>query len=263
MKIKQFIFFSICVLMCVALVGCASTKSHKPSTPSKIPTTTTIPPPAIPGAQKPYQVNGVWYQPMANAHEFEEKGLASWYGEPFHGRKTSSGEVYNMYGLSAAHKTLPLGISVQVTNLLNGKSIAITVNDRGPFVEGRILDLSYGAAKELDCIGQGVVPVKIVALGVVQKDPKHPGDMVMNQNIDFTKGNFTFQVGAFSNKDTAEQLKNKLAQTHSNAHISPVETPAGMLYRVRVGQCSDLNQVVQQETALRNEGYHEIFIVAE
>lgn len=259
MKIKQIGGMLFCLTLCFFLSGCATTKNYQP----KPTTSSSTPPPAIPGAQKPYQVYGEWYQPMAEASGFKEEGLASWYGEQFHGKKTSSGAAYDMYGLSAAHKTLPLGTTLEVTNMLNGKTICVVVNDRGPFSKGRILDLSYGAAQQLECVGQGVVPVKIAALST-EKEPTPPGGIVLIQNPnDFSKGVYTFQIGAFSNKEKAEQLQQQLAQTHTNVHISPIDTSTGTLYRVRVGKCTDLTQIAQQEAALKKEGFEQIYLVTE
>jgi rare lipoprotein A (peptidoglycan hydrolase) len=117
----------------------------------------------VPGA-RPYEVNGIRYYPLPSAQGFVEHGKASWYGKEFHGRPTASGSAYNMYGKSAAHKTLPLDTWVRVVNLDNNKSVIVPINDRGPFVKGRVIDLSYGAASELDMIGPGVVEVRVEAL---------------------------------------------------------------------------------------------------
>jgi rare lipoprotein A len=115
---------------------------------------------------KPYDVMGIRYYPMASAYGFEEEGSASWYGEKFHGHKTANGEIFNMFGLTAAHKTLPLPSFVKVSNLSNGKSAIIRVNDRGPFYGDRVIDLSYGAAKKLGYHKYGVANVKLEVLHV-------------------------------------------------------------------------------------------------
>lgn len=112
------------------------------------------------GPNKPYEVLGGRYEPLPAQAEYSEHGLASWYGRKFHGRKTASGEVYNMYAMTAAHKTLPIPSYARVTNPANGRSIVVRVNDRGPFVRGRIIDLSYTAALQLDTL-RGVVPVRV------------------------------------------------------------------------------------------------------
>ena len=125
------------------------------------------PMPPYEGAPRPYRVNGDWYQPLASARAFRERGLASWYGKDFHGKKTSSGEVYDMYAMTAAHKILPLGTYVRVRNLENGRVADVRINDRGPFVRGRIIDLSYTAARKLGVVGPGTARVEVTALGAV------------------------------------------------------------------------------------------------
>lgn len=113
-----------------------------------------------------YQQNGKRYQIMKSSKQYEEKGVASWYGRKFNKKRTSSGERFNMYRMTAAHKTLPLSTYVQVTNLKNGKHVIVRVNDRGPFVSNRLIDLSYAAAKKLGMVNHGIVPVTIKAVKV-------------------------------------------------------------------------------------------------
>jgi len=113
----------------------------------------------------PYLVDGIRYEPMKTSLGYREKGIASWYGEDFHGRASANGECYNMYAFTAAHKTLPLPTIVRVTNLENNRSIVLKVNDRGPFVRGRIIDLSYAAAQSLDIMRYGTAPVLVEAIG--------------------------------------------------------------------------------------------------
>lgn len=111
-----------------------------------------------------YRVFGKHYNVLSSSKDYNERGLASWYGRAFHHRVTSSGERYNMYGMTAAHKSLPFRTRVKVTNLANGRQVIVKVNDRGPFVRNRLIDLSYAAAKELHMVGRGVAPVTIKAL---------------------------------------------------------------------------------------------------
>lgn len=113
----------------------------------------------------PYIVDGVRYAPMNESLAYNEKGIASWYGQDFHGKASANGECYNMYAFTAAHKTLPLPTIARVTNLENGKSVVVKVNDRGPFVRGRIIDLSYAAAQSLDIVRYGTAPVQVEAIG--------------------------------------------------------------------------------------------------
>lgn len=151
---------------------------------------------------------------------YTEQGNASWYGVPFHGRHASNGEVYDMNKFTAAHRTLPFDTKVRVTNLTNGKSTIVRITDRGPFVEGRIIDLSMAAAREIDSIGPGVVPVRIEVLSA----------------IDPTAGFFTVQVGAFRERSNAEHLRERLSASYSPIFIQNYDSPDGVFYRVRVGK---------------------------
>src|SRR5574337_508665 len=134
-----------------------------------------------------------------------EEGLASWYGHPYHGRRTSNGEVYNMYQLSAAHREIPLGSWVEVINLSNGRSLTVRINDRGPFVDGRIIDLSYAAASLLGVTGPGVVPVRVRLTQAPQSD--------------LNPGRYSVQVGSFTAEVNALALKAALEQKTSGVHL--------------------------------------------
>jgi rare lipoprotein A len=118
----------------------------------------------LPATQRPYVIEGQTYYPVSSAEGYEETGLASWYGDPFHGRRTANGETYDMYGVTAAHKTLPMNTLLLVKNLANGKTATVRINDRGPFVDGRIIDLSYTTAKKLGVVQNGTEKVQIIAL---------------------------------------------------------------------------------------------------
>jgi len=150
-----------------------------------------------------------------------QTGLASWYGPNFHGQKTSSQEIFNMYDLTAAHKTLPFGTRVMVTNLENRKSVVVRINDRGPFVRGRIIDLSYAAARVLDMIGPGVARVRIEVLSRTSQSK--------------SSYRFSVQVGAFVSKENAEALKLQIKRRYDNVYISTFKTSNQVYYRVRVG----------------------------
>ena len=243
-------FFNKCTAMGIMLALVAGCSSVEPSRTKHTAST------------RPYKVYGKWYQPQSHAHGFRQKGIASWYGKKFHGRKTSNGETYDMYGISAAHKTLPFNTVVRVNNLDNGKTIDVRINDRGPFIRGRIIDLSYGAARKVGLVGPGTARVEIVALGAV----RGPADLQKQQRnytpIEYEKGNFTFQVGAFRNKDNAEKLRAKLDRNYQNAHITTYDSPEGVYYRVRVGRFTTLDQARRGEEILIREGF-DPFIVAE
>lgn len=221
------------------------------------------PPQSRPGQPKPYKINGTWYQPLSTATDFRQVGLASWYGKKFHGRRTSNGEIYDMYAMTAAHKTLPLNTWVRVTHRDTGKSLVVRVNDRGPFVRGRIIDLSYTAAKKIGIVGPGTGRVEVVALGAAAGPAGGNGrpKKFIPQNYD--AGNFTFQVGAFSDRRNAERLKSRLAKIFENAHINKLDDGDTVLYRVRVGKYVSLSQIVEDEALLARQGFPDAFVVAE
>lgn len=231
-------------LLLLWIVGCGTTRT----------------PQSIPGQPAPYQVGGTWYQPMNEAGGFTERGIASWYGKDFHGRKTSSGEVYNMYDMTAAHKTLPLGTYVRVRNLDNGKQVDVRVNDRGPFVAGRIIDLSYAGAKAIGMIGPGTASVEIEALG---KAAGVTNGRQTYAQMDYEQGRFTVQVGAFLQQANAQRLQSKLAESFDNAHITTYFDGQKTFYRVRVGRLTTLSQAVEYEQMLKGSGYTAATIVAE
>jgi rare lipoprotein A len=215
--------------------------------------------PPSPSLPKPYKALGQWYQPLPDARGFKQTGIASWYGEDFHGKKTSSGEIYDMYAESAAHKTLPLGTIVRVRNLDNNREMEIRINDRGPFVTGRVIDLSYACASKLGVVGPGTVPIELVAVGTTALTANSGAG-----SADFYyQGNFTIQVGAFSDRNNAERLKAKLDKSYQNAHIQPYDTGREIFYRVRVTKCSSLEQAIQNEKMMSSGGYDGAFAVAE
>jgi len=223
---------------------------------------TSEPPPQKPaGYPKPYKVFGKWYQPLPDSKGFRQRGIASWYGKDFHGKKTSNGEIYDMYAMTAAHKTLPLGTYVRVHNLENNRKLEVRINDRGPFVRGRIIDLSYAAAKELGLVGPGTAKVEIVALGTPATTDGGTGRTFVQG--DYYSGNFTFQVGAFANRENAERLKRKLAEQYKNAHITRYDRGDKVFYRVRVGAFKTLEDAVLNEALLIQDGYADAFMVAE
>jgi rare lipoprotein A len=211
---------------------------------------------------KPYRVGKYWYHPLSSARDFKEKGIASWYGKAFHGKETSSGEIYDMYAMTAAHKTLPLGIFVRVTNLNTHKNVEVRINDRGPFVRGRIIDLSYIAAKKLDIVGPGTAPVEVEALGAPLASGR-PGQGGKYAKVDYFSGKFTIQIGAFSDRNNAVKLKTKLENEWAKAHIQPHDTGRKVYYRVRVGNYFKLDHAERFEQKLVKDGYTEAFIVAE
>jgi rare lipoprotein A len=173
--------------------------------------------------------------------KFTEEGKASWYGVPFHGRRASNGEVYDMNKLTAAHRTLPFDTVVRVTNLSNGKTTVVRITDRGPFVDNRIIDLSMAAAREIDSIGPGVVPVRLE---------------ILSAGIDPGSGFFTVQVGAFRERGNAERLRERLNAEYAPIFIQQYDSPDGLFYRVRVGKVPGEDAAQQFGEKLRKrEGF--------
>ncbi len=179
------------------------------------------PPLPPPGHPKPYCIGNTWYQPIPDASGFKQRGLASWYGKKFHGRKTANGEVYDMHAMTAAHKTLPLGTCVKVRNMENGRSVEVRINDRGPFITGRVIDLSYAGAKAIGLVGPGVAQVEVVALGKPVSTPK--GKRVYAP-VDYRRGAFTVQVGAFQERSNAERLRKYSAVLTATPTSRPTTT---------------------------------------
>lgn len=214
--------------------------------------------------QRPYRIAGKHYYPMASASGYVEKGHASWYGRKFHGRKTSNGEIYNMYAMTAAHKTLPMNTWVKVENLNNGRKITVRINDRGPFVAGRIIDLSYNAARRIGIVGPGTGRVKVTALGKATAYSKKDHAPVNFIPLNYWQGNFTVQVGAFKVKTNADQYRIKLSKDYLNAHIVPYADHRGQFHRVRIGKFNNLNDAVTfSQRLMDREGFQHAFAVAD
>ncbi len=173
----------------------------------------------------PYRVFGKTYVPLRTAEGFEQRGIASWYGKKFHGNPTSNGETYNMHAMTAAHKTLPLPSYVSVTNLSNNRKVIVRVNDRGPFVGNRIIDLSYAAASKLDMVGPGTAPVLVRAVT--------PGGIGYG-NLPGQK--HYLSVGAFSDKSNAKRLRKTLRSAgFDSTHIKQKNSSGRAIYQVRIG----------------------------
>jgi rare lipoprotein A len=198
---------------------------------------------------KPYTVAGKTYYPLLSSHGFREEGIASWYGPDFHGKKTANGEKYDMHGMTAAHKLLPFGTRVLVTNRENGKSAVVRINDRGPFVGTRVIDLTRTAAERIGMLAKGTAPVVLQTQGNVPglKD----GDL---------SGSFYVQVGAFADKSNADRLAVKLKESGFGARAILAESVG--LYRVQAGPYPGLNRAEQASDAL-DAAYPGNFIVAE
>jgi rare lipoprotein A len=180
-----------------------------------------------------------------------ETGRASWYGPEFHGRRTSSGEIYDMYQLTAAHRELPLGTWVMVTNLNNGRSVEVRVNDRGPFVQDRILDVSYAAARLLGMIGSGVVPVRVVVTHV----PAGDGTELIG-----LRGRYTIQVGSFVSEENAKSLERDLVGSFPNVEVVRRTIGGDTFFRVRVGDFAGPSEAVVVAERLAARGLNVLIL---
>jgi rare lipoprotein A len=168
-----------------------------------------------------------------------QQGIASWYGADFHGKQTSSGEVYDMYQLTCAHNTLPLGTMVMVTNLENGRSVELKVNDRGPFVKERIIDVSSAAAQMLGMREKGTALVKVEVIGTVIEQVQR----------------FTLQVGTFIDETNAQRLAEQLRKNFDSVSVTTLETPTQKYYRVRVGQFDTKESALVMAEKLSQMGF--------
>lgn len=176
--------------------------------------------------------------------------VASWYGPDFHGKLTSSGERYDMDSMTCAHKSFPFGTRLRVTNLSTGQSADVVVNDRGPFVGGRDLDLSRGAAKAVGVIGPGTAKVRVERLGRDERYVKY-----LAEPVGRLAGPYTVQVGAFADKDNAVHLRMSLELTHQDAHMTEKWMSGKRLYRVRVGKFQNEDDARTLARSLADEGY--------
>lgn len=198
------------------------------------------------GNTSPYEVAGIQYTVLPSASGYREEGIASWYGTKFHGRKTSNGEDYDLYLPTAAHRSLPIPSYVRVTNLDNGRSMVVRVNDRGPFHAERLIDLSYGAAVRLGFVDRGTAPVRVEALEVAGVDDRRD-----------SAGSYRYlQLGAFASQAAADNLRAAVAEVVPvPVTVSPVEMAGKQLNRVRVGPVADGRQMAEVRQLLLTRGF--------
>lgn len=220
----------IALLATIFVVGCAGRRPASTSTPPIIVPQPTPQPPAPSVAQPPAAT-----APSASGIYVEE-GIASWYGIPFHGRRAANGERFDMNTLVAAHRTLPFGSILRVTNLNNERQVEVRVIDRGPFVKDRVLDVARAAAIALDMLGTGTAPVRIEVLS-------GPSPVV---------GDFTVQVGSFSDRTNAERLRDRLIVSYQPIFIQGYDASNGHYYRVLVGRVPNSDTAQQLSMQLRS-----------
>jgi rare lipoprotein A len=206
-----------------------------------------------------YEVMGHRYYTLSSRNGYVERGIASWYGTKFHGQRTSSGEIYDLYKMTAAHKTLPLPTYARVTNLVNGRTIIVKINDRGPFHPNRIIDLSYVAAAKLGILGKGTGLVEVEAIN--PSAPKKP--MFATRIPAAHQGASLFlQVGAFRNRDNATRLSNKLQHARiGTIRITEAAKPSGPIYRVRIGPLDSVDEADRLSDTLLSKGYSSAQVV--
>lgn len=199
------------------------------------------------GNKSPYTVNGETYEVLADHSNYREQGIASWYGTKFDGQKTSNGEIFDLYAATAAHKTLPIPCYVKVTNLNNGRSVIVRVNDRGPFHSDRLIDLSYGAAVKLDYMEHGTAPVEVEVVSVTGVDDRRGTPL----------GSYRFlQLGAFGSEASARRLSEELSgRVAVPVFVAPVESGGNLLYRVRIGPMDSNEALLALQQELEASGY--------
>ncbi len=259
----------IALLLAVALSGCSilpSVDSDSDYGPPEGAVDVSHIPNAVPkdeprsryGNPTSYVVLGKRYYVQSSSQGHVERGIASWYGSKFHGRRTSSGETYDMYGMTAAHTTLPLPTYAQVTNLENGRSIIVKINDRGPFHNNRIIDLSYTAASKLDILKKGTGMVEVVALNPRQPAPSKPRQSATGGK----KPGLYLQVGAFSNRYNADRLANRLANA-LNRSIRVKRSHGGdnEVFRVQVGPLVSVAQADTLSEKLAQQGITGLHVI--
>jgi rare lipoprotein A len=182
--------------------------------------------------------------PPAPAARATQTGIASWYGPGFHGKATSSGTIYDQNELTAAHQTLPLGTRALVTNLDTSRSLELTINDRGPFAKGRILDLSYASAQVLGAVGPGTIPVRIEVI-----DSPQPISTIRS-SLDYT-----LQLGSFAQLQNAQSLRDRLAKSFADISIVPLAVNEMTYYRVQMGNFSERTAAEEKARAIAEAGY--------
>jgi len=255
---------ALLILGLTAFSGCTTVLTSTPPPKAAPPAKPAAKAGRIPATQRPYQIEGKTYYPLPSAEGYSETGIASWYGNPFHGRKTSNGETYNMYDWTVAHKTLPMNTRLLVENLGNGRSTTVRVNDRGPFVGTRIIDLSYNVARDLGIMKEGTGKVRITALGeaetVTLADNKTAARFLPHE--DFQKGDFYVQIGAFTVQENADRLKDKMIKGGREAETVRHDREAQVFYRVQVKAGTTLAIAKQMEQTLAGSGFPGAFVVA-
>lgn len=210
--------------------------------------------------QKPYSVNGRRYEPLSTHQGFEQEGIASSYGSEFHGRTTSNGELFDMHAMTAAHKTLPLGVYVRVRHKRSSKEVVVRINDRGPFVGDRIIDLSEAAALQLGMLQEGLAPVKVTALGY-KTDGSSVSESYRSPDS-YDSGTYALQVAAFTIKANAYRYADELRKKYGAADVQETKLQGKTYYRVRMGRFTSLRLAQAGQEQHERKGFSGCFVVA-
>jgi rare lipoprotein A len=240
-----------CLLAVFLLSACATKHPHVAETPDSRRTQ---------AWQRPYEVKGERYEPLLSHEGFVQEGLASWYGADFHGKRTSNGETYDMYALTAAHKTLPLGVYVKARNKRNGREVIVRINDRGPFVKERIIDLSYTAAQQLGIAGTGTAPVRIEALGY--RGGSGSSSLDYRPPASYDAGSYGVQVAAFTDNANARRMAEQMRRRYGSSSIQEARVKGALFFRVRVGRYESLRKAEEARGGFERGGYPGSFVVA-
>jgi rare lipoprotein A len=260
----------LALAVAAGLAGCLSTRPQ-PTPPYTAPPESVTPPPPIPGAVPDaiprieprartgnppfYSVFGKRYYVLSSSVGYWERGVASWYGPGFHKVRTSTGERYDMYAMTAAHRTLPLPAYVRVTNLQNGRSVVVRVNDRGPFVGNRIIDLSYSAAAKLDMLRNGTAMVDV---RTIEPSPQPPVVTASNGAPAAASTALFVQAGAFSDPANAERLAEKLrGGSYGKVFVRDDQIAGRRMYRVRIGPVPNVAEFDRVVAALERAGIND------
>ena len=209
---------------------------------------------------KPYTIRGKTYYPLQSARGFIEEGIASWYGPGFHGKRTANGEIYDMHAMTAAHKILPLGSIVRVVNKNNGRSLVLRINDRGPFVDDRVIDLSRAAAEKLDVVNKGTAPVRITAIDEAPQTASavaRAGGQAPKLNAG-PGGRFFLQVGAFPDRDDAREMARQMENLGYNGRYFYADSVKR--WRVQLGPVASRDMAEDMKQRLIDVA-HDAFIV--
>jgi rare lipoprotein A len=245
----------LCCALCFAVMTSSCTTYQRVHPPSEIHQTTRREP-----VQKPYTINGKRYEPLSSHQGFEQEGIASSYGREFHGRTTSSGEPFDMNAMTAAHTTLPLGVYVRVQHRRSGKEVVVRINDRGPFVGDRIIDLSETAAERLGMLQEGLALVKITALGYGADG--QTGSSGYRQPASYDAGTFSLQVAAFTIRDNAIRYAGELRKRFGTADVQEALVNGKTYYQVRLGRYSSLSSARMGREQYERTGFAGCFVVA-